>query len=185
MSQKLSENTDFNSCYETYKNLVFRTALSYSGDDYYLAEEASQHTFLQLYINFDYMTDDNVESWLITTVKNYVLNYQKKAGWEIADENIVETHDSYDAACSTEEKVFTERRNQEHKLLKENIFEQLNEKNPRWYDAVVKAYILEKPQKEIAEDMNIEIGVLHQVLHRARTWIKKNYRESFDEIKRK
>ena len=52
MSQKLSENIDFNTAYDKYVNLVFKTALNYSGD-HYVAEEASQYTFMQLYIQFE------------------------------------------------------------------------------------------------------------------------------------
>lgn len=97
MSQKLSENIDFNTAYDKYVNLVFKTALNYSGD-HYVAEEASQYTFMQLYIQFEQIKRGNIKSWLITTAKNYVLNYKEKVKWELTDENIVELCDMREAA---------------------------------------------------------------------------------------
>ena len=78
------------------------------------------------------------------------------------------------------EEVF-ERKSNEQKFteLKENIFEALYKKNPRWYDVITITYILGKPQKEVAENMGITLDVLHSTLYRAKQWIRKNYAEEY------
>lgn len=181
MSQKLSENIDFNTAYDKYVNLVFKTALNYSGD-HYVAEEASQYTFMQLYIQFEQIKRGNIKPWLITTAKNYVLNYKEKVKWELTDENIVELCDMREAARSTEENVFIKTKEEKHTLLRKEIFTQLYQKNPRWWQAVVLAYIYEVPQEDIAVKMRIELNALYQMLYRARKWITKNYREEFEKL---
>lgn len=181
MSQKLSENIDFNTAYDKYVNLVFKTALNYSGD-HYVAEEASQYTFMQLYIQFEQIKRGNIKLWLITTAKNYVLNYKEKVKWELTDENIVELCDMREAARSTEENVLIKTKEEKHTLLRKEIFTQLYQKNPRWWQAVVLAYIYEVPQEDIAVKMRIELNALYQMLYRARKWITKNYREEFEKL---
>lgn len=181
MNQKLSENIDFNTIYDKYVNLVFQTALNYSGD-YHVAEEASQHAFMQLYIQFEQIINGNVKAWLITTTKNYVLNYNEKIKRELTDENIVEVCDRKETALSTEQNVFLKQKEEKHTLLEKEIFSQLYKKNPRWWQAVVLSYIYEVPQEDVAVKMRMELNALHQMLYRARKWITKNYRTEFEEI---
>lgn len=181
MNQKLSENIDFNTVYDRYVNLVFRTALNYSGD-YHVAEEASQHAFMQLYIQFEQITNGNIKAWLLTTTKNYVLNYNEKIKREFTDENIVELCDRKETAFSTEQNVFMKQKEERRTLLEKEIFSQLYKKSPRWWQAVVLAYIYEVPQEDVAVRMRMELNALHQMLYRARKWIIKNYKEEFEKI---
>lgn len=46
----LTENHDFNEIYERYKNLVLKVAYLYS-NNYEVAEDITQETFLRLYKN--------------------------------------------------------------------------------------------------------------------------------------
>ena len=43
-------------------------------------------------------------------------------------------------------------------------------------------YVLGKPQKEVAKEMEITLGVLESILYRAKEWIKKNYSERYGMI---
>ena len=56
--------------------------------------------------------------------------------------------------------------------------------NTKWYDAITITYILEKPQREVAENMNVSLGVLHSMLYRAKKWIQKKYKEEYDRLKK-
>lgn len=78
----LTGNREFNESYENYKNLILRTAYTYSGNRE-AAEDITQETFLKLYIGYDSMKKENIPSWLYTTAKNMALNYKKKAKWEV------------------------------------------------------------------------------------------------------
>lgn len=48
----LTGNREFNESYENYKNLILRTAYTYSGNRE-AAEDITQETFLKLYIGYD------------------------------------------------------------------------------------------------------------------------------------
>ena len=78
----LTGNREFIESYENYKNLILRTAYTYSGNRE-AAEDITQETFLKLYIGYDSMKKENIPSWLYTTAKNMALNYKKKAKWEV------------------------------------------------------------------------------------------------------
>ena len=45
----LTGNREFNEIYEKYKNLVLKAAYIYSGNNYDVAEDITQDTFLKLY----------------------------------------------------------------------------------------------------------------------------------------
>lgn len=47
----LTGNREFNESYENYKNLILRTAYTYSGNRE-AAEDITQETFLKLYIGY-------------------------------------------------------------------------------------------------------------------------------------
>ncbi|WP_420341682.1 sigma factor-like helix-turn-helix DNA-binding protein [[Clostridium] scindens] len=43
-------------------------------------------------------------------------------------------------------------------------------------------YVLEKPQKEVAEIMGVKLETLHSMLYRAKKWIRKHFEEQFDHL---
>ena len=57
----LTGNREFNESYENYKNLILRTAYTYSGNRE-AAEDITQETFLKLYIGYDSMKKENIPS---------------------------------------------------------------------------------------------------------------------------
>jgi len=74
-------------------------------------------------------------------------------------------------------------REKEYIGLTDDIFAALYRKNVRWYDAITITYVLEKPQKEVAELMGMDLDSFHSMLYRARKWIKDNYEHRLDEIR--
>lgn len=179
----MTENCEFDEIYEEYKNLVLKAAYTYSGN-YDVAEDITQNTFLQLYIYYNVMNHSNIKSWLYTTAKNYALNYKKKANREVLGQDM--TNDGFVAeAMDSAERIFLEEEKEhERSSLHERIFEALVEKNSRWYEAISLVYYLEIPQAKVAEEMGIRIEVLHSLLHRAKSWIKKNFGIEYDEMNR-
>ena len=66
--------------------------------------------------------------------------------------------------------------------LVKDIFSALYDLNPSWYEAVTITYVLEKPQKEVAEIMGVKLETLHSMLYRAKKWIRKHFEEQFDHL---
>ena len=181
----LTGNREFNEIYEKYKNLVLKAAYIYSGNNYDVAEDITQDTFLKLYTKFDDLKGGNLSAWLFTTAKNAALNYKKKHDREILSVNDEEYTDDEPYRESTEEEYAENELERERARLHDRIFQGLMEKNPRWYEAVFLAYYMEIPQEKVAQMMDIRLGVLHSILHRAKKWIRKTYGVEYEEMNRK
>ena len=58
-----------------------------------------------------------------------------------------------------------------------DIFQELYQKNARWYKAVTLVYYADMPQKEVAKRMGITLNALEGILKRARKWMIKRYKD--------
>ena len=121
----LTGNREFNESYENYKNLILRTAYTYSGNRE-AAEDITQETFLKLYIGYDSMKKENIPSWLYTTAKNMALNYKKKAKWEVLamedDESAVPEPGTKSKEDEYLEDELKRKRNVLHKKISEEMY---------------------------------------------------------------
>lgn len=72
----LTGNREFNESYENYKNLILKTAYTYSGNRE-AAEDITQETFLKLYIGYDSMKKENT-FMAVYHCENMALNYKKR-----------------------------------------------------------------------------------------------------------
>ena len=166
--------------YKEYTSKVYRTARYYVRD-HFAAEEITQEVFLKLYDNLGNIHIEAAYCWLITTAKNMAMNYDRDNGREIPIEEVEETDSDYKIE-GLDEQLVKMVKEKEYCELKEEIFAALYRKNPRWYEAVSITYILEKPQKEVAESMGISLEVLHSTLYRAKQWIRESYEEQFHQL---
>lgn len=185
----LTEKCNFNEIYEEYKNLVLKIAYMYS-EDYIAAEDIMQDTFLRLYKEIDEKPHPNVKAWLCTTAKYLAINYKKQAARrETKEVSVIEIMgpDGNDFEInreSTEEEYFEEQKEKERLNLHERIFSHLVEKNPKWYEAIMLVCVQGYLQVDAAKKMNMSEDAFYVMLHRARTWIKKNYGVEYDELNR-
>lgn len=181
----VTQNQNFNKIYEKYKNLVLKTAYRYSGN-YSSADDIMQETFLALYKDMQkkaiYSEEQyqNIKAWLITTAKHKAINQGKKVEREVsifdAEENI--------EAENPEDSLIEEFQERETKSLHNHIMTALLEKNPRWYEAIFLACYLDMNQEEAAKRMGIAKGAFYILLHRARSWIRKEFGVEYEELKK-
>ena len=181
----LTGNREFNEIYEKHKNLVLKAAYIYSGDNYDVAEDITQDTFLKLYKVFEDLKHGNISAWLYTTAKNAALNYKKKYDREILILDDGTHHAEERIRESTEDEYAENELKRRRRDLHEKIFSDMLEKNPRWYEAMILAYYMKVPQEKAAEMMGVKIEVFHSMLYRARKWIAKKYGVEYEEVKRK
>lgn len=174
------KKVEFDRLYDKYAGRVYRTA-DYYVKDHYAAEEVSQEVFMKLYKNLGDIHMEAVSWWLLATSRNMAMNYQRDRNWEIPVEEIDDRDFEY-PLDGLDDCLVEVIRQQNYCELKEKIFQELYVKNPRWYDAVSITYVLGKPQKEVAESMEISLEVLHSTLYRAKQWIRKHYEEEFHQL---
>lgn len=181
----VTKKQNFNEIYEKYKNLVLKTAYRYSGN-YSSADDITQETFLALYKDMQEkgrMSEEqytNIKAWLITTAKHKAINQMKRVEREIslfdAEENM--------EAENPENSLIEEFQEKETTDLHERIMTALLKKNKRWYEAIFLACYLDMDQEEAAKQMNMAKGAFYLLLHRARTWIRKEFGVEYKELKK-
>ena len=173
---------NFDEIYGEYASLVYRIIL-YHSEDRNVAEEIMQEVFMKLYINRENIKTEAIRAWLVTTAKNMTRNYKRDSWYETA---VLETFDDNSellASDSLEDDFIAALRKSECNVLMETVFEDLYKKSVRWYEAVTIAYLLEKPQKEVAKIMGMSLAQLHGMLYRARKWIQERYKEEYDRLR--
>lgn len=181
----VTQNQNFNKIYEKYKNLVLKTAYRYSGN-YSSADDITQETFFALYTDMQKKGVEseeqykNIKAWLITTAKHKAINQSKRVEREIslfdAEKNI--------EAENPEDSLLEGFKERETIELHEKIMTSLLEKNKRWHEAVFLACYLDMDQEEAAKQMNMAKGAFYLLLHRARSWIRKEFGVEYKELKK-
>lgn len=183
MGVNSDDNDLYTRTYNEYVNTVYKVALHYSGNQH-TAEEIVQEVFYKLYVNRENINFDAVGSWLKTTARRMALNYKRNYRREVLAEEIYDDVHSGMYADGPEEEFIIKTYNSECREILDRILDDMYCVNPRWYEAVTITYCLEKPQKEVAETMGISLEVLHSMLYRAKKWIKKNYEEEYERLRK-
>lgn len=181
----VTQNQNFNKIYEKYKNLVLKTAYRYSGN-YSSADDITQETFFALYTDMQKKSVEseeqykNIKAWLITTAKHKAINQSKRVEREIslfdAEKNI--------EAENPEDSLLEGFKEKETIDLHERIMTSLLKKNERWYEAVFLACYFDMDQEAAAKQMNMAKGAFYLLLHRARSWIRKEFGVEYKELKK-
>ena len=180
MEAELIAKADFKVIYDENIELVYKVAVKYSGN-HHTAEEIVQNVFMNFYINMENVKKGAARSWLLLTTKNLALNMKRDRDRECLME---EVEGEFEVRLSKsvenpEDSYVRKMKNQQFAELEKGIFDALYEKNPRWYEAITITYVLEKPQNEVAENMEVTLEVLQAILYRAKKWIRKNYAEEY------
>ncbi len=180
MEVKSIGKADFDTIYNENADRIYRIAVKYTGK-HHIAEELMQSVFLKLYVNMDNVEVEAARAWLILTTKYMALNYNRDHNREYPVEELAYNAKSYySGSLEDPADLFLEKiKERQYISLKEDIFDALYKKNPRWYEAVTITYVLGKPQKEVAKNMGITVEVLHSMLYRAKQWIRDNYAEEY------
>ena len=183
MEIKSIDMNAFDAVYDAYAEKVYRIALYYS-KDHHAAEDITQMVFMKWYTCRENVNVDRVEAWIKATAKHMAFNYRRDNGHEIDldSEEMEYLIDGKVYEKSVETILAYRYRNEIRREMIEKIYEELYRKNSRWYEAITVLYILEKPQKDVADMMGISIGSLRIMLHRAKNWIRKQYQEQLDHL---
>lgn len=169
----------FNDIYDKYVNPVWRTALYYSGNQTD-AEEITQLTFIQLLISYETIQNkDAIEAWLLTTARRLVYSRKRKAKLETPMCDVELAGRLEKETPGSDELIFMQEHRRKDIEFTNTMLEELYRHNSKWYDAVVRAYALEIPQKQIAEEMGIRLEAFQSMLFRAKKWIKTKYEADY------
>ena len=106
MGVKAIGRTAFDAVYEENAQIVYKTALYYSGNCD-TAEEITQAVFMKLYVSMENINMEAVDNWLIVTAKHMAINIGRKGRREVLRENVTETGETDPASVSPEEEFIS------------------------------------------------------------------------------
>lgn len=148
------------------------------------ADEITQLTFVNLLVGYEKIRNkDAIESWLRTTAYRLACSQMRKRKLEMPMDDAELAAQMGEEVPSPDELIFMRERRRKETDLTSTMLEELYQHNEKWYDAVVRAYVLEIPQKEIAEEMGIRLEAFQSLLFRARKWMKTKYEADYREMK--
>ena len=124
MGVKAIGRTAFDAVYEENAQIVYKTALYYSGNCD-TAEEITQAVFMKLYVSMENINMEAVDNWLVVTAKHMAINIGRKGRREVLRENVTETGETDPASVSPEEEFISRLRKREYRELAETIFTEL------------------------------------------------------------
>lgn len=181
MEIKRDENISVtDQAYEKYAGVVYKIAMKYSAN-HHIAEEIVQEVFLKLHFHEKDVDVETVGNWLTISAKHMTLNYMRDSQRECLIEELDynKTEEELNYRGNPETLLLKKTKDEAESALVDEIFRELYLKNSRWYEAMMLTYVLEKPQKDVAEELGVSMVVFHSMLYRAKQWVRKNYEERY------
>ena len=161
MGKEFTEGDAFVAAYSEYFGVVYKEALKYSGN-HHIAEEIAQDAFFTAYIQCGSESKQQIKTWMLMLSEDRYPN------------SLIDDSSEDQVVALLKEKCFRE--------LGIDIFQELYQKNARWYKAVTLVYYADMPQKEVAKRMGITLNALEGILKRARKWMIKRYKDQYDRL---
>ena len=211
MEKEFTEGDAFVAAYSEYFGVVYKEALKYSGN-HHIAEEIAQDAFFTAYIQCGSESKQQIKIWMLMFARYRAMNYIRDHKREVPLAEITMSEDRYpnsliddsseqilerfpfgaedNGKISTCNECVQSDMDRVVALLKEkcfrelgiDIFQELYQKNARWYKAVTLVYYADMPQKEVAKRMGITLNALEGILKRARKWMIKRYKDQYDRL---
>ena len=172
MGKEFTEGDAFVAAYSEYFGVVYKEALKYSGN-HHIAEEIAQDAFFTAYIQCGSESKQQIKTWMLMFARYRAMNYIRDRKREVPY-SLIDDSSEDQVVALLKEKCFRE--------LGIDIFQELYQKNARWYKAVTLVYYADMPQKEVAKRMGITLNALEGILKRARKWMIKRYKDQYDRL---
>jgi len=165
--------SQFNKVYDQYYLMVMKIAYSVL-KDYHYAQDVCQEVFIILYKKLGIIDEELIKPWLIVSTKRKAIDFQRKKfyGREVCKE-------LQGLRRKTE---ITPEENFIQKEFESELFRRLQEKDRAWFEIIVRVVINQENPSQVAQDMNLSLANLRIKLHRARAWIRENFKDDYDKV---
>lgn len=166
--------------YWKYQKLVLHVAVAKCGD-YHYAQDICQETFIKMLRQMDLRADDEeIRLWLVTVANNAAIDSQKKGGRTRQMLEVDFASPEVERASVSANIYFDEifRRD-----LRSRVLDGLRELDEVLYELVVLTCCIQLSITEAAERLNISYSEATRKLHRARSWVRSNFGEEYQQLK--
>ena len=182
MRNQTRREKEFERLYREFQHDIYVVSLYYIREEV-AAEEITQKVFYELYLHYQGANVENMYTYLCSAARNTAYNWAKthKRLVYVTDDSFLEETIVTDA--TQEEEYFRKEQKNRASELAETIMERLYKRNPLWHEAVYLVYCLEKPHAQVAKELGISKDSLHSRLYRAGQWVRKHYRQEYEEVR--
>lgn len=167
------KSPQFNKIYDQYYLLVMKVAYNVL-QDYHYAQDICQEVFIVLYKKMDSIDEALAKPWLLVNTKRKAIDFQRK---KFYDREVCEESQDLqkNAEIALEDRIL-------HEEFKSRLFRELKTKDEAWFEIVMRVIIEQQEPAQVARDMKISIANLRTKMHRARTWIRDNFENDYNEL---
>ncbi|WML60842.1 sigma-70 family RNA polymerase sigma factor [Neobacillus sp. PS2-9] len=155
---------------EKYRNDVFRTVFAVLRDQKE-AEDAAQEVFMKIYTSLSQYENQGFKTWMTRIAVNHAIDVKRKQARR--REEVVDALEQK-ALGTPRDSVETEIiENDQRKLVRKR----LDELPENYREVIYGFYIAEKSYQQMAEEQKVQVKTIETKLYRARSWMKKNWKE--------
>ena len=155
---------------EKYRNDVFRTVFAVLRDQKE-AEDAAQEVFMKIYTSLSQYENQGFKTWMTRIAVNHAIDIKRKQARR--REEVVDALEQQ-ALGTPRDSVETEIiENDQRKLVRKR----LDELPENYREVIYGFYIAEKSYQQMAEEQKVQVKTIETKLYRARSWMKKNWKE--------
>ena len=177
----MTDEERFHHLYLKYHRLVLQIAYKIVRN-YYEAQDICQNTFVKMFRRLDLtLPDEDIKYWLLVVAANEAKDQVRKIGKYAAeaypDDGGNGNRNEKKAADNDCFEEFLKRD------LRIRILEQLRSENEEYYEIVWYVCCLQMSVGEAAGKLGLSYEQASMRLHRARTWIRVNYGEEYQDLK--
>ncbi|WP_040344818.1 RNA polymerase sigma factor [Neobacillus bataviensis] len=170
--QKVLEGNDhaFRLLVEKYRNDVFRTVFAVLRDQKE-AEDAAQEVFMKIYTSLPKYEGQGFKTWMTRIAVNHAIDVKRKQVRR--REEVVDALEQA-ALATPRDSIEKEIIEQDRRRL---VRSKLNEVPENYREVIYGFYIAEKSYQQMAQEQNVQVKTIETKLYRARSWMKKNWKE--------
>ncbi len=154
---------------ETYRGYLYKTIFAILRNEKD-AEDALQETLIKIYYALPTYESQGWKTWITRIAVNHSIDFKRKQMRQLEDA----TEDGYADRHSTRENVEL---SVLHNERKQRLLARLQSVPDAYRDVIHAYYLEEKSYKEIAAEQHIEVKTVEMKLYRARSWIRKHWKE--------
>lgn len=173
----------FDQVYEDYHKLVLHIAFD-GLRDHSLAQDVCQEVFCKLHEKIDGLDEELIQGWIVRNAHRKTIDFLRRAYlknevYRDIDEAMLDQK-LFDAGLAVEYLVAEEE--QRRAEFRSFLLARLKEKNPVWYDLMIRVVIGKESTKAVAQDHNMTVVNLRMKISRARRWLYKNYYQDYQDL---
>ncbi|MGG3998439.1 RNA polymerase sigma factor [Anoxybacillus kestanbolensis] len=151
---------------EKYSNYLFKTVYSIIRNEKD-AEDVTQEVFVRIYLSLPRYQSQGFKTWMTRIAVNYAIDVKRKM--QRQREEVME---SIEAEADERVEVSVMKKEE-----RERIRQRLEEIPLNYRDVIYAYYIDEKSYQQIAKEQNVDVKTVETKLYRARSWLRKHWRE--------